>query len=129
MYLIDSNILIRYFSEKLPDNVMAFVANVLDNSFYISFINRIEVLGYHGLSQENISELEKSFEAATEYKINDHLIQKSIIIARTHNIKTADAIVAATAIENNLILLSNDGRFNRVMPELKILNPLVQLLG
>src|ERR1700761_9354403 len=126
MYLIDSNILIRFFSENLPNDVMDFIENVLDKSFNISFINRIEVLGYHALTAENISKLEETFEVATEYKINERLIEKAIIIARTYNIKTADAIIAATAIENNLTLLSNDARFNRLASELKILNPLIQ---
>ena len=50
------------------------------------------------------------------------IVDECIVIRRNIRMKTPDAIIAATAIVNDFILLTSDTDFNRI-PNLRILNP------
>ena len=45
-YLIDTNAVIDYLGQKLPDSGMAFMNSVVDAIPVISVITKIEVLGF-----------------------------------------------------------------------------------
>lgn len=59
------------------------------------------------------------------FGIDDAIIAEGIRIRKTVKIKLPDAIIAATAIINDLVLISdNDKDFEKVMPlGLQYLNP------
>lgn len=60
---------------------------------------------------------------STEYNLSEPIIQKTIELRKTIKIKLPDAIIAATALCNDLILLSdNDSDFGKV-PHLRYVNP------
>lgn len=126
-YLLDTNILIGYYAENLPENIMEFVEQVIGDSFNISFVNRIEVLGYPQLTAQQIVDLETSFLDANEFRVDDGIISRAILISRAYNLRAADAIIAATAIENNLHLVTNDAEFNKANKELTVVNPFMQI--
>jgi hypothetical protein len=46
-YTLDSNVLIDYRGELIPPGNRDFIREVLDDSFNISIIVKIEVLGYN----------------------------------------------------------------------------------
>lgn len=50
-YLIDTNIAIEYISELLPEKALAVLDGIIDGQFYISVINRIELLGFAGITE------------------------------------------------------------------------------
>ncbi|MBK9731492.1 MAG: PIN domain-containing protein [Chitinophagaceae bacterium] len=126
-YLLDTNILIGYYTENLPESIMEFVERVIKNSFNISFVNRLEVLGYPQLTKEQIADLETSFLNADEFWVDDIIISKAILVSRAYNLRAADAIIAATAIVNGLHLVTNDADFNRAHRELTVINPFIQI--
>ena len=126
-YLLDTNILIGYYAENLPENIMEFVEQVIGDSFNISFVNRIEVLGYPQLTAQQIVDLETSFLDANEFRVDDGIISRAILISRAYNLRAADAIIAATAIENNLHLVTNDAEFNKANKELTEVKPFMQI--
>jgi len=57
-----------------------------------------------------------------QYLIDNNIVSECIQLRRNKKIKTPDAIVAATAIVNNLILITNDNGFKNI-PQLQIINP------
>jgi predicted nucleic acid-binding protein len=126
-YLLDTNILIGYYAENLPENIMEFVEQVIGDSFNISFVNRIEVLGYPQLTAQQIVDLETSFLDANEFRVDDSIISRAILISRAYKLRAADAIIAATAIENHLHLVTSDADFNRAHEELTVINPFIQI--
>ncbi|MDX2304802.1 MAG: PIN domain-containing protein [Microscillaceae bacterium] len=70
--------------------------------------------------------IREEFLAGTEiHYINDEIIKGAIQIRKETRIKLPDAIIAATAIHNNYVLLStNDNDFRKVIPlGLKYMNP------
>ncbi len=54
-YLIDTNSLIDAQMKKLPENGLAFLADVINENFTISFITCIEFLGYRDYIQLGFS--------------------------------------------------------------------------
>lgn len=114
-YLIDSNILIKY---AVADNASAnaFILTVLESGFQISVITRIEVLSKNSQLQEFISE-------ATILPLLEEVIIKTIEIRQKHKIKLPDAIIAATAIVNNLKLLTHNTKDFNNIKELTIVDP------
>jgi len=45
-YLIDTNVIIDFAQNKLPEKSIEFVADIIDNEPKISVINKIELLGF-----------------------------------------------------------------------------------
>jgi hypothetical protein len=66
-YLIDSNAIIDFLGERLPDSGMEFLSQVIDDTPSISVITKIEVLGYNGTDQEEL--IFKSFVGDSEVSI------------------------------------------------------------
>jgi predicted nucleic acid-binding protein len=51
-YLIDTNIAIFYFGLALSQESESFIDELIKDTYYLSVINRIELLGFKGLSQK-----------------------------------------------------------------------------
>lgn len=118
-YLIDSNTLIEFTGGFLPEYSHNQLSSIIDNDFNISFINKIEVPGHRTAEQAWISFIDQS----TVIKIDDDIINKTIQIRKNHKIKLPDALVAATAIVNDLILVTrNTGDFKNI-DGLQVENP------
>ena len=121
-YLIDSNVIVNYTSEKFPENAMTILANVIDEIPNISVITKIETLSWRSnIIQEEIS-IKSFVNTSNIIALSDIIVEKCIEIRRNCKIKTPDAIIAATAIVNDFTLLTSDSDFNRI-PNLKIINP------
>ena len=110
-YLIDSNILIDFTARKLPDQVYKSIESIIDQEFIISFVTKIEVLGY-----SHADEGWKMFiDQAQLLVLDDLVINETIQIRKKHKIKLPDAIIAATASINHLILITrNTGDFSNI---------------
>ena len=103
-YLIDTNSLIDAQMQKLPGKGLAFLADVINENFTISFITYIEFLGY-----KNATQTTQDFIAlATVIEINKAIIDICITLRKEHRIKLPDAIIAATALSQNLIIIANN---------------------
>lgn len=103
-YLIDSNVLIEYIGLLLPANTHLKISVIIDEDYNISFINKIEVLG-HSSSNE---EIEAFINMANIHNISANIIDETIKLRKQFKIKLPDAIIAATAIANNLVLLTRN---------------------
>jgi predicted nucleic acid-binding protein len=118
-YLIDSNILIEFTGQLLPDMAYLELSSIIDSNFNISFINKIEVLAHPtaDLKWQNF------IAQATIFNADDETINKAIEIRKARKIKTPDAIVAATAITNDLILITRNMADFKNIKGLKAENP------
>ena len=118
-YLIDSNILVDTQTQKLPADGLSFVSRTMDDDFTISFISYIEYLGYKNAT----SLMEEFISLANVIEVNKAIIDATISIRKTHNIKLPDAIIAATAIVNKLILVTRNVSDFSNIKGLKVINP------
>ena len=121
-YLIDSNIVIGYLDNKLPSSGMNIVNIAVDAIPNISVITQIEVLRFN--APDHIYKvLEDFINESNILELNSAVISNTITICKSYRIKLPDAIIAATAISHDLILMTrNVADFKRI-DGLKLINP------
>ena len=89
----------------------------------LSIISKIELLGWKASSKQDEQIYTRFIKDSTLYHLTDEVIDKTIEIRKIYKLKTPDAIIAATALVNNMTLVSrNDADFQRVK-HLKYVNP------
>ena len=118
-FLIDTNILLGYIGGVLPANAHELVEEAISSDFNISVINRIEVLGHHSANKSLCSFLDLS----KQYELSLPVVEQTILIRKVVKIKLPDAIIAATAIVHNFVLLSRNTKDFKNIDGLKILDP------
>lgn len=116
MKLLDSNILI-YSAKSEHAHLQALYAQP---DVYVSSLSKVEVLGFHGLTTGDERFFIAAFHLLTMLPVSEPVINRATAIRRAHNVKTADAIIAATALE---LYTNNEKDFNRITG-LTIVNPL-----
>ena len=118
-YLIDTNVIIDFSENKLLPGAKSFIASIIDSDPYFSVINKIELLGFSHVSN-NIKEL---VETGTILELTDEVVNRTIAIRKAKRIKLPDAIIAATAIEHHLRLITQNISDFQNIKGLKIIDP------
>ncbi|MCB1191270.1 MAG: type II toxin-antitoxin system VapC family toxin [Leptospiraceae bacterium] len=122
-YLIDTNILIYYLNDMIPENHVEKVESILRESFNISTITKIELLGWKKIPEEDINRITQFIQPAKIFYIDNQIESKSIELKQNNNLKTPDTIIAATALMYNFTLVTrNEDDFKKIK-ELKVYNP------
>ena len=119
MYLVDSNIIIYHLNgDNIATNFL------LDNSqdIIISFISTIEILSF-AYSDEAKIQVEKLLYTFRRIDIDDSIIRTTIKLRVEKKIKLPDCIIAATAIEHNLSLVTRNIKDFEHIETLPIINP------
>ena len=106
-FLLDTNIIIYYFNGILDDER---IYDILNDSFNISIITKIEFLGWQRLLDNPVLRQQAIdfISNANIYSLNNDIADKTIEIRQKYKIKTPDAIIAATAITHNFKLATNN---------------------
>lgn len=100
--ILDSNIII-YAGKPEYDFLREFIA---ENFPSVSAVSYVEVLGYHKLTDE-----EKEFFDSTQIlPVSKDLITKAVELRQSKKMTLGDALIAATALVNNLVLIANNTR-------------------
>jgi predicted nucleic acid-binding protein len=118
-YLIDTNVLIDAQMGRLPRKSMDFLTNVINENFIVSFITLIEFLGYKNVTKSS----EEFISLADVVETDKFIIRICIDLRKTCNIKLPDAIIAATALARNLILITNNEKDFAKIQNLTVINP------
>ncbi len=122
-YLIDSNVIIGYLNNKIPTDGMQFLHLIIEQVPNISVINKIEVLRFDSPNKETYLTLVEFVNECLILNLNDSVINLTISICKANRIKLPDAIIAATAITFDLILLTRNITDFKTINNLKTLNP------
>lgn len=121
-YLIDTNILIYALEGLFINNPV--MTGIFNDSFNMSIISEIEFLGWKGFSKQNKVEDAKRFlSLACIYPLTPEIKDMAIKLKQTYNSKLGDSIIAATAINNDSILISRNFKDFEKIENLKIINP------
>ena len=111
-YLIDTNVIIDNFGNKLPQAAKDFL---YDLDITVSAVTKIEVLGWLNATKEQLNPLYAFMELATILPMDEAVIDKTVAIRQTKKIALGDAIIAATAQFYDFTIVTNNERdFNRV---------------
>jgi predicted nucleic acid-binding protein len=121
-YLIDTNAVIDYLSNKLPGTAMDFMHTVIDAVPNVSIVTKIEVLGFNA-SEQHYKTLSNFISDATVLDLTNNVVEMSIEIRKKHRTKFPDAIIAATALVYDLVLISRNISDFKNINELKVIDP------
>ncbi len=121
-YLIDTNAIIDYLGNRLPISGLNFMNSIIDNIPTISVISKIEVLGFT-TSHKNYSLLKDFIDDSFVLELTENVIDTCIEIRKNHKTKLPDAIIASTAIANNLILITRNVSDFKNIDGLHVVNP------
>lgn len=104
--------------------IIVFQTEMKDKLRFVSEITRMELLGYPNISPDEEAII-KQFLSLVEILPCDEIVVNRVIQLRriTKKLKLPDAIIAATAIEHQLTLVSRDKVFNLLFPQLPLINP------
>jgi len=81
---------------------------------YLSFITQLELLGYPGINDNELRQIESMLESCVIIDINNMIKSEVIRLRRTYSLKLPDCIVAATAIYMDLPIITSDKDFKRI---------------
>lgn len=94
-----------------------------DGKFYISIINKIELLGFKDISTDEEQNFHKLINASTILNLTDDIVTKTIEVRKQFKIKLPDAIIAATALTHNLTIVTRNTKDFEKIKGVEILNP------
>ncbi|MDB9452452.1 type II toxin-antitoxin system VapC family toxin [Dolichospermum circinale] len=124
-YLYDTNIFIYYMADELT--VSSFFTEKFLNlhEVLVSPIIRIELLSFSGLSKEEEESIEDLLSQFNSVPLLREIEDQTIKLKRQCKIKLPDAIIAATAINQDAVLLTRNINDFQGIAGLKIENPFV----
>ncbi len=120
--LCDSNIII-YAAEPGDTCCAQFVEQ---DDAVIASISRIEVLGFPkfaSLPDEHKTRLNEIIASMVELHLEDRVIQRAILLRQQRKMSLGDAIVAATALEHGMTLVTRNADDFKHIAGLTLLNP------
>jgi hypothetical protein len=103
--LLDSNIII-YSAQPKYKKLLDFLSTA--ERITISVISKIEVLGYHKLTDFEKENFELFFNSISTIILNDDIVSISIKLRQSRKMTIGDSIIAATALNKKIPLLTNN---------------------
>jgi predicted nucleic acid-binding protein len=121
-YLIDTNVVSDYFSASLPVNSLQFLDSVIDAVPNLSVITQIELLCWKtdSLTEQRVKDF---IVDSIVLDITPDVIMHCVYIRRNKKIKTPDALIAATALAYNFVLVTRNTKDFKSIDGLKVINP------
>lgn len=121
-YLIDTNAVIDYLGNKLLASGMDFMNTVIDAVPNVSVVTKIEVLGFNA-PEQHYKTLSDFINDATVLDLTSNVVEASIEIRKKHKTKLPDAIIAATALVYDLVLISRNTSDFKNIDGLQVIDP------
>ena len=123
-YLWDTNTAIYYLQKQFSEKAEQFMDNVLLQSRpAISTITEIELLCWKSASENDLLVLKNFVADSLVFEIDQTIKDKTVEIRKAYNIKLPDAIIAATALANNITLLSRNSKDFSKIADIQLINP------
>jgi len=117
--MLDSNIII-YAAKPGYEALQRFIAK---HAPAVSAITRVEVLGYHLLTEQDRKNFGDFFAAATVLPISDSVLSKAIELRQMRKLSLADALIAGTALVHGLTLVTRNVADFSWIDDLSLLDP------
>ncbi len=124
-YLLDTNILIYHLKGDIPEREIEKLEDILKRSFIISVLTKVEFLGWRKHTVDGFLKAQEFLRHAAIIPVDDELADLAIELRRSNNIKLADALIAATALLNELVLVTGNEDDFKTLEDLEIYNPSV----
>lgn len=122
-FLIDTNIIIYFITGKIPEKAKLKLLDIFKTSFNISTITKIETLGWHRISDSNKNRYTNFMNAAKVYYINEKIKEIAIELKQSRKIDVPDAVIGATALFHDFVILTRNSDDFKKIKGLEIYNP------
>jgi len=122
-YLIDTSAVIKYLNETFTASGLSLIDKIVDVDSVISFIVEIELQSWNPPDPNDLKKYQLFVSASTVIGVNKFIIDETINIRKNFKLKLPDALIAATAITNNMTLISDNHKDFKRIPQLRYLNP------
>ncbi len=119
MICFDTNVFVYIANGTLSENI---VGN--EPILYPSVV-RVEALGYANIRSIEEQRLLGLFDTLTEEPLTNVIIDRAIKLRQAKRMSLGDSIIAATALEHNLVLWTANTDDFRHIEGLKLINPLL----
>jgi hypothetical protein len=106
-YLLDTNAIIYLISGRL-------VLPLPDGQYSVSIVTEIELLSFPGLSAEEEQKIRDLLFLLNRVQLTDAVRDETIRLRRKNRLKLPDAIIAASAMIVDAVLLTNDHAFSSI---------------
>ena len=121
MYLLDTNTVIDFCTSKLPVNAKNLLVSIEPK---ISVITRIELFASTKIPLQEKETLEMFINMATVFDyIDEEIVAQTIKLRQQYKTQLPDAIIAATALVNGLILITRNSKDFEQIADLEVINP------
>lgn len=107
-FLADTNALIYLL------NGNSCMTPYLQKRLSFSVISEMELLSFPGITQQEEDSIKSLLQDCTELSISSEIKKQTIEIRKKYRIKLPDAIVSASAIVNNIPLITADKGFRQI---------------
>ena len=122
-FLIDTNIIIHFFNNEIPEMGKNQLKSIILLTVNISIISKIELLGFTPQVGQEQPLIEDFVHNCTLFHLTDEIAAKTIELRKQYRLKIPDAIIAATAMVNNMTLISRNDKDFQQIKHLKYINP------
>ncbi len=123
-YLWDTNTAIYFLQQQFPSNAEKFIDDLLlNNQPVISAITEIELLCWKNTTDKDLHSLQLFIKDCLVIELEQSIKIKTAEIRKAHGLKLPDAIIAATSLVYDLILLTRNVSDFRNISKLQVINP------
>ena len=123
-YLWDTNTAIQYLQQQFSPVAEKFIDElVTSNQPVISAITEIELLCWKSATEKDVALLRNFINDVLVIELEQDIKLKTVELRKAHTIKLPDAIIAATALVYNLILITRNTTDFKNIQGLQLINP------
>jgi predicted nucleic acid-binding protein len=108
-YLLDTNIVLYILNGD--EDLVTFLNN---QQLHISVITEMELLSFPNISNQESEDISDFIKDLEIIPLNEHVKNIAISTRKIHKLKLPDSIVAASAIANNIQMITADRQFNKI---------------
>ncbi len=106
-YLLDTNIVLYFLGGQLKTPLP-------NGRLIVSFVTEIELLSYPSLKEEEERIIRGFLEQVSVVGLTQQIKDSTIFLRKKYNMKTPDALIAATGLSQDSCVLTNDLDFRRI---------------
>ena len=121
--LLDSNAII-YSVKPESDTLRQLIAK---QDPAVSAISYLEVLGYHKLTASDKEDFIEFFGTAQIIPVSEAVLEQAVALRQQRKMSLGDSIIAATALLNDLTLVTANISDFQWIDNIKLMNPLTEL--
>jgi predicted nucleic acid-binding protein len=122
-FIIDTNVAIYLLNGSLNENALRYIEPIVNDSFYLSVISKIELLGFAFPDTDKLSDTQSFINDGILIALTNDIVEQTITLRQLYKIKIPDAIIAATAMVFDYTLLSRNDKDFIQIAGLKYVNP------